>query len=305
MPKLEEFIPKEFFPDILLVNDPDRHTEPSSYGASRHQATGKQHFEAVPKRYKRIWPKLPRDEALWRKISSSGSSPEALSKVETPHLNMASLDLASAPVIGTGHHSSVYRARLRLPQSLSANTPTGEVTVAAKTAFYNHEARELHRNEGRIYDAFPEHMMEDWSGLNLVSPIVNPVSVGAVVPKFYGYYVLDREYIEAEIARLKAERKQLNEERQTVEALETHEGKEISGESVNSGGVSQDILQEDDVSKKEGGLDTDTPKDDNDQSDGRDSEADAEIDWDRQSPLLLLEECGSPIEPHTFTADQR
>lgn len=220
-----------------------------------------------------------------------------------PRLNTASLDLASAPVIGTGHHSSVYRARLRLPQPLSANTPTGEVTVAAKTAFKNHEARELHRNEGKIYDAFPEHMMEDWSGLNLVSPIVNPVPVGAVVPKFYGYYVLDREYIEAEIAekaRLKAERKRVMEERQTVEALETREGKENSGES---GGISQDTLQESNVSKNEGVLDT--PKGEDDQSDDSDSEADAEIDWDRQSPLLLLEECGSPIEPRTFTADHR
>lgn len=284
-------------PDILLVNDPDQHTEPSSYGASRHQATGKQYFKTVPKRYKRIWPQFPHDEALWGKFSS-GSPPEPPSKVETPRLNTAYLDLASAPVIGTGHHSNVYRARLRLPQPLSANTSTGEVTVAAKTAFYNHEARELHRNEGKIYDAFPEHMMEDWSGLNLVSPIVNPVPVGAVVPKFYGYYVVDREHIQAEIA----EKARLVAEKRFGRSQIIEERKAISGESDNSGEIPQDVFQEPKFSRKEGVLNSLNHEEDQDNSD---AEMYTEIDWDRQSPLLLIEECGSPIEPHTFTADHR
>ncbi|KAJ7320719.1 hypothetical protein DFH08DRAFT_641833, partial [Mycena albidolilacea] len=102
---------------------------------------------------------------------------------------IAHLNLSSAPVLGVGNHSVVFRSALRLPQPLSGRSPTGEVTVAAKTGFCGEEARRLLHNEGKIYDAFPKHLQEEWCGLNLVTPIMHPVPVTAVVPKFYGYYV--------------------------------------------------------------------------------------------------------------------
>ncbi|OSX65568.1 hypothetical protein POSPLADRAFT_1133679 [Postia placenta MAD-698-R-SB12] len=37
--------------------------------------------------------------------------------------------------------------------------------------------------------SLPKHLMEDWSGLNLVAPHKWPVPADAIVPKFYRYYV--------------------------------------------------------------------------------------------------------------------
>ncbi|KAJ7019878.1 hypothetical protein C8F04DRAFT_1014895 [Mycena alexandri] len=93
-----------------------------------------------------------------------------------------------------------------------------------------------------MYDAFPKHLQEDWCGLNLVAPITHPVPVGAVVPKFYGYYVPVRED---------------NEKRDEQIALQNF--------------------------KRSPGYKA----------------------WDRLSPILLLQECGSPITPGNFSADER
>ncbi|EGN98333.1 hypothetical protein SERLA73DRAFT_36963, partial [Serpula lacrymans var. lacrymans S7.3] len=95
------------------------------------------------------------------------------------------------------------------------------------------------QNEARIYNAFPEHLMEHWSGLNLVTPLQNPVPVGAVVPRFYGYYYpVDENNIEGE-------------DRGAADRMKC-----------------------------------------------------ASRRWGR-SPILLLEECGTPIEPHAFGPDDR
>ncbi|KAJ7510895.1 hypothetical protein B0H11DRAFT_1701123, partial [Mycena galericulata] len=159
---------------------------------------------------------------------------------------IAHLNLSSAPRLGRGNHSVVHRAALRLPTPLSARSPTGEATVAAKTGFSNSEARELLQNEGQMYGAFPRHLMEGWCGYNLVAPVTHPVPVGAVVPKFYGYYVPVREDVERE-------RGEADEET----ALRRFK----SSKSYN--------------------------------------------EWARMSPILLLEECGSPIVAEKFTADDR
>jgi hypothetical protein len=79
------------------------------------------------------------------------------------------------------------------------------------------------KQEAKIYDEIPRHMTEEYCGFNFVAPIPYPVPVGAVVPKFYGYY------------------------------------EPVRDENYRSGA----------------------------------------------SPILLLEECGKPIEPAKLTADQR
>ena len=43
--------------------------------------------------------------------------------------------------------------------------------------------------EAKIYQKFPEHFFQNWSGYNLVPQLCNPVPVNAIVPQFYGYYV--------------------------------------------------------------------------------------------------------------------
>ncbi|KAJ7811684.1 hypothetical protein B0H14DRAFT_2378187, partial [Mycena olivaceomarginata] len=153
---------------------------------------------------------------------------------------IAHLNLSSAPSLGVGNHSVVFRAGLCLPRPLSARSPTGEVTVAAKTGFSGEEARRLLRNEGKIYGAFPKHLQEDWCGLNLVAPITHPVPAHAVVPR---YYVPVMEDVERA--------------RQGADALRLFR----TSPSFKA--------------------------------------------WHQRSPILLLEECGEPILPHKFTADER
>ncbi|KAJ6472290.1 hypothetical protein C8R47DRAFT_987866 [Mycena vitilis] len=230
LPMLEEFIPEEYFPDILYVNDPDRATM-NEYYYSQRNASRPQSREPVPRKYKRVWPRFARD-----------TEPATAFNTDT-NLRIAHLNLSGAPLLGVGNHSVVHRAALRLPRPLSARSPTGEVTVAAKAGFSGGEARQLLLNEGKFYDAFPKHLQEGWCGMNLVAPILHPVPVGAVVPKFYGYYVPEDE----------------------TDAVKSDEMEGLR--RFKCGPIYKS--------------------------------------WYQMSPLLLLEECGSPIVSSRFTADER
>jgi len=184
-PKLEEFLPKEFYPDVLLVHDADdcafgdtllpngsvEEDQPSP--PKRHRAdTSEAH------RYKRVFP-APTSEC---------SSDKA---------RVASLYLCATHLGGVGHHSSVYRAPFALPEPLTTNSRSrnGQVTVIAKIAFVGSGPRQSLENEAKIFDTLSSekyrHMQQEWCGLNVIRGLLNPVPVGPVVPKFYGYYVPD------------------------------------------------------------------------------------------------------------------
>ncbi|TBU30409.1 hypothetical protein BD311DRAFT_659140 [Dichomitus squalens] len=159
----------------------------------------------------------------------------------TPSLkeNVAHLYLRKKNRFGSGNHSFVYRAPLTLPPPLSGRSPTGQVTVAAKLAYSRCTAHELLHNEARVYDTLPKHLQEDWCGYNVVPQCRFPVPVGAITPKFFGFYLpVDKE------------------------------GKFMM--------------------KRHAGCSEDEPH---------------AVEW--ASPILLMEECGTPVEPAEFTADQR
>ncbi|KAF8649601.1 hypothetical protein AX16_005692 [Volvariella volvacea WC 439] len=68
---------------------------------------------------------------------------------------------------------------------------TARVHVAAKLSIQHddHLAR-----EARNYQAFPKDFFEHYNGYQLVPPMIkDPTPVGALVPQYYGYYVLDEE----------------------------------------------------------------------------------------------------------------
>ncbi|KAI0918510.1 hypothetical protein AcV5_002486 [Taiwanofungus camphoratus] len=182
LPKLEEIIPDEYFPDILMVHDPDelatgQHKAPSE-GKSRQ-------LDTPGIKYKRIFPHLNSD-------ASSGTNEGTQRSLEaTSDPRVAHLYLSAKCRMGVGHHSLVYRAALTLPPPLTANSPSGQVAVAAKLAIPQSPARSMLKHEAYIYDKFPKHLMQDWSGYNLVAPHKYPVPVHAVVPTFYGYYIPD------------------------------------------------------------------------------------------------------------------
>ncbi|KAI0752590.1 hypothetical protein C8Q80DRAFT_1147148 [Daedaleopsis nitida] len=216
LPKLQEMIPEQLFPDILMVHDP-HHTTRSWLSPNPGE-------DPPPIKYKRVYPD-PKGKA--------DAEDEPRSE------NVAHLHLSSMNRFGAGNHSYVYRAPLTLPPPLSAQSPTGQVTVAAKLAYNRCTAHGLLHNEARVYDSLPNHVQEDWCGYNVVPQCRFPVPASAIVPKFYGYY-------------LPVDEKGQVRKTQHTSCSEDHPCK---------------------------------------------------VEW--PSPILLMEECGKPVEPAKFTADQR
>ncbi|KAJ7618438.1 hypothetical protein FB45DRAFT_755663 [Roridomyces roridus] len=101
----------------------------------------------------------------------------------TDEINSGDLYLTRESRVGCGHHSNVYHASFLIPPS---NSP---VRVVAKVAVPRLEAREFLHHEAAIYTEFPEYLTQDFTGYALVPGLKYPVPVGAVVPKFYGYYL--------------------------------------------------------------------------------------------------------------------
>ena len=65
---------------------------------------------------------------------------------------------------------------------------TAKVKVAAKLSIqHDHHLGK----EAEVYQAFPRHFFEHWSGFNVIKPLKDPTPVGPLVPQFYGYYVPD------------------------------------------------------------------------------------------------------------------
>ncbi|KAI9787835.1 MAG: hypothetical protein M1816_007402 [Peltula sp. TS41687] len=177
-PKLEEFLPKEFFPDVLMVHDSDD-CAVGDQGRSGWRRRSKAPSSVVY-RYKRVLPEV--------EIESGPDS----------NLKVASLHLAANHLHGRGNHSSVYRAPFSLPPPLTANSRSkdGCVTVIAKTGFSSSSHRELLEKEAHVFNKLSSdehrHMQQEWCGLNTAPPqwsLFSLVPVGPVVPKFYGYYI--------------------------------------------------------------------------------------------------------------------
>ncbi|MCJ1392454.1 hypothetical protein MMC18_005321 [Xylographa bjoerkii] len=177
-PKLEEFIPEDLLPDILLVNDSDD-CATGKQGQDGHVKPDKPSLEGprVPLRYHRVLPKTPHKGNLHRRGPQTGY-----------------LDLSWSNLHGSGNHSSVYRASFLPPPPLSTNfrSPSGRMTVIAKTAFPIAKDRKHLDNEAEILDKLSDkthrHMQQEWCGFNVLAGLARPVPVGIVVPKFYGYY---------------------------------------------------------------------------------------------------------------------
>jgi hypothetical protein len=186
IPKLEEFVPKKFLPEVLLVNDPKNLT----FCTEGSDTTMASLPIDASKIYKRVFPKSDVSTEIDTLCVTDPTSSH-VSIAPDSDICTARLDFTSATPIGLGSHSRVYRCSFRLPEALVST----EVTVAAKLAFQDGESCQMLNNEATIYDGFPRHLMEDWSGFNFLPSYLNHhlnklvVPCKAVVPKFYGYYV--------------------------------------------------------------------------------------------------------------------
>ncbi|KAF8333622.1 uncharacterized protein EI90DRAFT_2994581 [Cantharellus anzutake] len=228
-PSLEEEIPLEFFPDILIVKD-------AAGGIIRYHSS---HRAPVADEYSSI---LDKPVKFSRVLPSPADDPKQRSSSLAQTLRTAELRLSLSYKLGKGNHSDVYLVPLRLPRPLSARTPTGEVSVACKMAHdRSRRARELLENEARVYASFPSYMFEEWNGYNLLSPkFKNPVPVGPVVPKFYGYYkpIYDAEYYAEDEKDLDEESKKSM--KAFIEGLSPILLMEHCGEQIDSREMSED-----------------------------------------------------------------
>ena len=178
-PKLEEFLPEEFVPEILVVRDAGNCTS-GDQGAKSRETTRSDYQDG-------------QSTHLYRRVL-----PEPKGKRDSKDSKVADLFLSAKQLHGVGHHSSVYRAELVPPEPLTTNgrSRNGAVTVIAKLGFSAGSARALLCNEAGILNTLSSkrhrHLQQEWCGFNMVRDVQALVPVGPVVPKFYGYYVPDR-----------------------------------------------------------------------------------------------------------------
>ncbi|KAJ7151192.1 hypothetical protein C8R46DRAFT_1123518 [Mycena filopes] len=174
IPKLEQRIARDLLPEILMV-------ENLRYRSHSRRAKGEA-ANALVVKYRRVYP-VP-----------SESPPDATRT--TAHLTLP----ASVPRIGSGSHANVYVAHLTLDERfrLVSGAPKSQPTVrvAAKISTEVHGDCAMLENEARMYNAFPDHLSEDWSGFNVIREAATHhiggevrVPATALVPKFYGYFV--------------------------------------------------------------------------------------------------------------------
>ncbi|KAF5364843.1 hypothetical protein D9757_011278 [Collybiopsis confluens] len=337
--KLEEKIPECHFPDILIVNDPEKLTSIDfDYRCNNLRRHDHQMFMEKPLRYKRVWPKLVRDTEPSTRFNTDIHSSSVFDHTPTSnevrdqsHRRIALLNLSCAPKLGTGHHSLVLKGALNLPEPLGNLSESPYVSVAAKLAFTQGSEKELIEQEGRVYSSFPDHLQESYSGYNLIPPITHPLPASACVPKFFGYYVPVDEEHEAEMrendrlamekrkkAKKERKRKGLADARRKYaemlkKAVSDAGADSTSDASSDSSSDASSDSTSDSRSRDVGmeGIEENKNEDEGeDESDDEAPAALAQLDnekrrWGPSSPLLLVEECGSEIEPSDFSDDDR
>ena len=165
LPTLQTFIPDDLFPDDLLVYDPD-----NIIGLRRCKSRSPCN---VPIRYVRVFPNLkaPREPLppfyldLYPETKSvcepcMPPQPALLNRPPNEPSHVAHLYLKAANGLGTGNHSSVFSAPLRLRLNPASGEET-TVRVAAKTAHGSCGAHKMLHLEAGVYDAFPRYLMDD------------------------------------------------------------------------------------------------------------------------------------------------
>jgi hypothetical protein len=194
-PKLEEWIPEPYLPEVLVVYDPDGVTSYERDRPPMRIYKRKHHAPASTRESKEG--DAMKDEKVLPCVASIESDPTSRFNASVP-FNLektptAQLFLSGSRYIGSGHHSHVYRASLRLPAPLYArDSRHNVVSVAAKLCKQGEES--LMNNEAKLYAGFKKHLAEEWCGFNKVDGVTQPVRAKAVVPKFYGYYLPEKQH---------------------------------------------------------------------------------------------------------------
>ncbi|KAI0752595.1 hypothetical protein C8Q80DRAFT_464461 [Daedaleopsis nitida] len=144
LPTLDRVIPDDLLPDDLLVYDVDNLTNPAADHSSQDQQKSDN-----PVRYVRILPKALPEHAN----AYAGRDPAR--PVQTAHLY-----LQRRNKLGSGHHSEVYRAPFSLPLDPESQERS-VVSVTVKTAHTKCGAHFMLNQEAETYDALPRSYMQD------------------------------------------------------------------------------------------------------------------------------------------------
>ncbi|KAJ2915526.1 hypothetical protein MD484_g4875, partial [Candolleomyces efflorescens] len=177
------------------------------------------------------------------------------------------------------------------PSSASKTPLTARVSVVAKMSIQGDDHLET---EADNYQQFPTHFFQHYTGYNVISPLHDPVPVGALVPQFYGYYVPDH----------------------AVQPTFWHERKK-GGKAGSAKAETEDEKMDTDATaegvanKGEAGeelaMDVDSEEDEPEEGENKPSDDPSRLSFRYRSPILLVENCGESVGDSldTMSADDR
>ena len=216
---LQDTISPKDFPEVLLVHDPDKLTHPRRYSwvddtRSREEMPGEQpdiiEYKLVrdPRRADgRPWCAVPPTKKLSTVatlritdagmigVGNSGKVYEGVVMFYVdPNTDVdvepegAVHDQATSEQQRTNRIESVKTRFLKEIEVVNntGTVPKGEfpgATVVAKIPFNSTRGNTWVHNEAKIYQSFPQHLMQNWSGHQIVSKTMRTFPAVAIVPK--------------------------------------------------------------------------------------------------------------------------
>ncbi|TBU57919.1 hypothetical protein BD310DRAFT_820528 [Dichomitus squalens] len=295
LPVLEDSIPAENLPDELIVHDP--------------------HDLPYPVRYVRVNPVT--------KYSRQFAFPVRDPRDAVPPRRVAQLHLENDNHIGNGAHSTVFRAPLTLPLAAGSEVAT-RVRVVAKTPAPDCGShRQLHQ-EARMYHSFPRTLYEQHKQQEYVAkPVPVPTAAADAVISDGASALSSSQSSDEPSIRVGGGRRKLSWREQFKlkrpvlkltgkKSSTTAAGSEASlaraPRSVAQGGIVRELTTTDVAPvvpkfygyylllKPDGTIYFDT-------HDECDEDGTCEVAW--PPAMLLIEDCGSPIQPALFSDAQR
>ena len=164
VPLLDTLIPPELMPDDLLVHDLSNITGLFPRNDFLNNKHGKMHMKTdMPVRYVRMYPASTHPPPPKRPTETDAVEGDgAPSSEDTPGEHVprrtAHIYLQRKNYLGSGNHSTVFRGGLRLKHAHGASMETRQVAVKAAGEECGAHAMLLH--EARMYDRFPRALME-------------------------------------------------------------------------------------------------------------------------------------------------
>jgi hypothetical protein len=158
--------------------------------------------------------------------------------------------------------------------------------------------------ESLNYQAFPDHFFQHWNGYNVVPPLHEPVPVGALVPQYYGYYTPNedtpvrkkkRVVVVDEVGQSDGGDVGGGKEADTAQP----EGNEMDVDEGGDQGQNGDNQHGDQSGSEDASMASEPA------TDVKEDEDEVEEKFHYRSPIILVENCGSPISTDALNIDDK